>query len=82
MKNKNTYSMLVQSQEKGRSIFESSIYGLVVLCTAFSAWQFAAHSIMLPGMNHVDKNADTEMVAQIPTEQPVAVASNANATAL
>ncbi len=82
MKNKNTYSLLVESQEKGRSIFEASIYGLVVLCTAFSAWQFAAHSIMLPGMNHVDKNVETEMVAQIPAEQPVAVASNVDASAL
>ncbi|MDQ6911585.1 MAG: hypothetical protein M3128_01765 [Verrucomicrobiota bacterium] len=82
MKNKNTYSLLVQSQEKGRSIFEASIYGLVILCTAFSAWQFAAHSIMLPGMNHVDKNAATEMAALAPAENPVAVASNADAAAL
>lgn len=82
MKNKNTYSLLVQSQEKGRSIFEATLYGLVVICTAFSAWEFASHSIMLPGMNHVDKNADTEMVAQMPAEKPVAVASNADASAL
>jgi hypothetical protein len=82
MKNKNTYSLLVQSQEKGRSIFEASIYGLVVLCMAFSVWQFAAHSIMLPGMNHVDKNAQTEMAAQAPAETPVAIASNADAAAL
>jgi hypothetical protein len=82
MKNKNTYSLLVQSQEKGRSIFEASIYGLVVLCTVFSAWQFAAHSIMLPGMNHVDKNAETQMAAGTPAENPVAIANNAEATAL
>ncbi len=82
MKNKNTYSLLVESQEKGRSIFEASIYGLVVLCTAFSAWQFAAHSIMLPGMNHVDKNAEIQMAAQTPAENPVAVASNVDAAAL
>ncbi len=82
MKNKNTYSLLVQSQEKGRSIFEASIYGLVILCTVFSAWSFAAHSIMLPGMNHVDKNAGTEMAAQAAAENPVAIASNADANAL
>jgi hypothetical protein len=81
MKNKNTYSLLVQSQEKGRSIFEGAIYGLVILCTAYSAWQFASHSIMLPGMNR-STDAPTEMVAQAPAEQPVAVANNNDATAL
>ena len=82
MKTKNTYSLLVQSEEKGRSIFEASIYGLVVICTAFSAWQFAAHSINLPGMYPAEKNSATEMVARIPAEQPVAVATNADANAL
>ena len=78
---KNTYSLLVESQEKGRSIFEAAIYGLVILCTAFSAWQFASHSIMLPGMER-STNAPTEMAAQVPADQPVAVASNGDATAL
>lgn len=49
MKN-NTYSLLLNAdaEEKGRSIFESAIYGLVILCTAVSAWQFAAGDVVLP----------------------------------
>ncbi|MGZ4966992.1 MAG: hypothetical protein ACXWAV_00085 [Chthoniobacterales bacterium] len=81
MKNKNTYSLLVQSQEKGRSIFEVVIYGLVIVCTAFSGWQFASHSVVVPGMNR-GNDTKTEMVAQIPADQPVAAANNSDASAL
>ena len=44
---KNTYSLLLNAdaEEKGRSIFESVVYGLVVLCTAVSAFQFAAATL-------------------------------------
>ena len=81
MKNKNTYSLLVQSQEKGRSIFEGVLYGLVILCTAFSGWSFASHSVNLPGM-HSGENAPTEMAVQAPADQPIAVANNTAPTAL
>lgn len=49
MKN-NTYSLLLNAdaEEKGRSIFESVVYSLVVACCAFSAWQFAAGDVVLP----------------------------------
>ncbi len=50
MKSKNTYSILLQAEEKGRAIFEHSIYALVVLCTAFSGWQFVSSSVVTPGM--------------------------------
>jgi hypothetical protein len=47
---KNTYSLLLNAnaEEKGRSIFESAVYGLVILCTAVSALQFACGDVVLP----------------------------------
>ena len=73
MKNKNTYSLLVESQEKGRTIFENSIYALVILCTAISAFQFASNSVVLPGMSRTNNNSEAavEMVAKAHVEQPV-----------
>ena len=81
MKNKNTYSLLVSSEEKGRSIFEGTLYALVILCTVFTGWQFASNSVVLPGVDHANR-AQTEMVAQIPAEQPIAAATGSDATAL
>ena len=48
--NRSTYSLLLNAdaEEKGRSMFESVVYGLVILCTAVSAWQFAASDVILP----------------------------------
>ncbi len=60
MKNKNTYSMLLGSEEKGRSLFEGAIYALVIICTAFSGWQFASSSVALPRMP-AGTNADSAM---------------------
>ncbi len=78
MKTKNTYSLLVQSQEKGRSIFEGAIYALVILCTAVSGWQFASNSVALPRMpaNNGSSSAPVEMVAKVPASQPPVPASN------
>lgn len=81
MKNKNTYSLLVNSEEKGRSLFEGTLYTLVVLCTAFTAWQFASSSVVLPGVDRANR-AQTEMVAHIPAEQPLAAANASDAAAL
>ena len=48
--NRSTYSLLLNAdaEEKGRSIFESAIYGMVVLCTVVSVFQFAAGDVVLP----------------------------------
>jgi hypothetical protein len=48
--NRSTYSLLLNAdaEEKGRSIFESAIYGLVILCTAVSVFQFATSDVVLP----------------------------------
>ena len=71
MKNKNTYSLLIASEEKGRSIFEGALYGLVILCTAFSGWQFASNSVALPRMPATNGAAPAAMVAKAPVQQPV-----------
>ena len=49
MKTQSTYSLLVNSYEKGRSIFESAVYGLLVLSAVAAIGQFASQSITTPG---------------------------------
>lgn len=51
MKNKSIYSLLINAdaEEKGRSIFETAVYALVVLSTAASIWAFASGEVALPG---------------------------------
>jgi len=78
MKNKNTYSLLIASEEKGRSIFEGGLYALVILCTAVSGWQFASNSVALPRMpanNGKSLSAPVEMIAKVPA-QPAPVGAS------
>ena len=65
-----TYSLLVRSEEKGRTIFEGAIYALIVLCTAFSGWQFASNSVALPRMP-VTTQAPAPMIAKAALQPPV-----------
>jgi len=67
---KSTYSLLVGSEEKGRSIFEGAICALIVLCTAFSGWQFASNSVALPRMP-ATSNAPAPMIAKAAPQPPV-----------
>ena len=67
---KTTYSLLVGSEEKGRSLFEGAIYALIVLCTAFSGWQFASNSVALPGMP-ATSNAPAPVIAKATPQPPV-----------
>ena len=48
MKTQSTYSLLVKSQETGRSIFETAVNALVVLSTVLAIFQFASQSIIVP----------------------------------
>lgn len=43
-----TYALLVRSEEKGRSLFETIAYGLVMLSTVAAIWQFAHQPVNLP----------------------------------
>lgn len=71
MKNKSTYSLLVNAdaEEKGRSIFEIAVYALVVSCMAFSGWHFASNAVTLPGKSR-PQNQPESMIANAPVQQP------------
>ena len=75
MKNKSTYSLLINAdaEEKGRSIFETGVYSVVVLCTALAVWTFATGSVITPGMNRT--NAAPATIAIEAEAQPIVVAS-------
>jgi hypothetical protein len=55
-----TYALLVRSEEKERSFFETIAYGLFVLSAVAAIWQFAAQPVKLP----VDALPRTVSVAQ------------------
>lgn len=57
---KSTYAMLVQSEEKERSLFETFIYGLLVLSAIVGIWQFAHLRMPTPFAN-TDPNATTQV---------------------
>jgi len=48
MKNRSTYALLVQSEEKGRNIMETALYALFALSAVVSIWQFAQQPSSLP----------------------------------
>ncbi len=66
-----TYSLLVRSEEKGRTIFEGIVIGLIVFCAAFTGWQFASSSVVLPGMAATKSSPAAPIVARVAPEQPV-----------
>lgn len=72
MKNKSTYSLLLaaDAEEKGRSIFETVIYSLVVLSTVVSVWSFASGDVTVPGQTSVKKDAPASMMANAPALNP------------
>ena len=76
MKNKSTYSLLMNadSEEKGRSIFETIVYSSVVMATALSVWAFASGSVVTPGMNRPERDA-AKFAKEAPAQQPIVLAS-------
>lgn len=50
MKNKNTYKLLMQSEEKSLNILETVIYGLVAFSVIISIWQFAEQPMQTTDM--------------------------------
>jgi hypothetical protein len=49
MNNDTTYALLVQSEEKGRSIMETAVYALLGLSAILSILQFVQEPGRLPG---------------------------------
>ena len=43
-----TYTLLVRSEEKERSLFETIAYGLFILSAVAAIWQFAQQPVNLP----------------------------------
>jgi ABC-type sugar transport system permease subunit len=48
MKNRSTYALLVQSEEKSRNIMETALYALFALSAVVSIWQFVQQPSSLP----------------------------------
>jgi hypothetical protein len=66
MKTKSTYSLLVRSEEKGRSIFEMAVYSALVLCSFASVLQFASAPLALPTTIAAHAPANALVVAAAP----------------
>ena len=45
---KSTYSMLVQAEEKERNVFETLVYGVIVLSAVVAIWQVAHQPVKVP----------------------------------
>lgn len=45
---KSTYALLVRSEEKERSLFETFVYGLLVVSAVIGIWQFAHLRVPTP----------------------------------
>lgn len=58
---KSTYALLLQSEEKERSWFETAVYSLLVLSAVISIWQFAHLRIASPFTNN--EPAPTQIVS-------------------
>ncbi len=57
---KSTYAMLVQSEEKERGLFETFIYGLLVVSAVVGIWQFAHLRVPTP-FAHTEPNVTTQV---------------------
>jgi hypothetical protein len=45
---KSTYSMLVQSEDKERNLFETCVYALCILSAVTAIWQVANQPVKVP----------------------------------
>lgn len=70
--NRNTYSLLINSEEKGRSIFEGVIYALLLVAAAFSGWQFTSNSVALPRMPAASNVQDVQVAKAAPVAPSIA----------
>jgi hypothetical protein len=59
---KSTYALLVRSEEKERNLFETFVYGLLVLSAVVGIWQFAHLRVPSPFAN-TDRNTASEVVS-------------------
>ena len=62
------------AEEKGRSIFETAVYGVVVLCMAISGWEMMSTKVTMPGLTPAQQaqqeaKAQQSIIATAPAEQ-------------
>lgn len=69
MKTQNTYSLLVNSEEKSRSLFETAVYGVVVASMAVAGILFASQSVTVPRMPKAS-GPSLEIAAATPVAKP------------
>ena len=62
-KMKSTYSMLVQSEEKERNLFETLVYGVIVLSAVVAIWQVAHQPVKVPFTDQAHASAQTAVVS-------------------
>ena len=60
-----TYAVLVRAEQEERSIAETAVYLLFILCAVFSIWQVAKQPITFP----VDAATQRAAIAQTVTGQ-------------
>lgn len=59
---KSTYALLVRSEEKERGLFETFVYGLLVLSAVVGIWQFAHLRVPSPFAN-TDRSETSQVVS-------------------
>ena len=59
---KSTYALLLQSEEKERGLFETIVYGLLILSAVIGIWQFAHLRIPSPFAN-TERTTATQVVS-------------------
>jgi hypothetical protein len=66
MKNKYTYKLLVESEERNKNIMEIALYGLVALSALISIWQFAEQPSAVP-LQQVGRTIQQPVDGQFPS---------------
>ncbi len=61
-----TYTLLVRSEEKERSLFETIAYGLLIVSSVAAIWQFAVQPVRVPSgaTVHTAALAQVEIVSR------------------
>ena len=62
-KMKSTYSMLVQAEEKERNLFETLVYGVIVLSAVVAIWQVAHQPVKVPFTDQAHASAAQAVVS-------------------
>ena len=60
---KSTYALLVRSEENNRGIFETFVYGMLVLSAVIGIWQFAHLRVPSPFASN-DRTLATQVVSR------------------